>query len=150
MIFVAVTAVLAIRGNAPATALFLALTVLVPRPLMLPLAVWLLCHRPAWRVPFVAFFVVHAAVVVVSGYGFAWIAALFTVGPELTSDFNFGPSAFIGVLWIPIGVVLAAWLTARGRLGLASLSISPYWLPYYFLMLLLESRTTETRDASVA
>jgi hypothetical protein len=144
MIFVAVTAVLAVRGNAPATALFLALTVLVPRPLMLPLAVWLLWHGPAWRVPFVAFFVVHAAVVVASGYGSEWIAALFTVGPELTSDFNFGPSAFIGVLWIPIGVVLAVWLTARCRLGLASMSISPYWLPYYFSMLLLEFRTAET------
>ena len=54
------------------------------------------------------------------------------------SDYNYGPSRFIGLLWIPIGVALAVLLTWRGRLGLASLAISPYWLPYYFLMLLLE------------
>jgi len=138
MIFVAIAALWAARGNGPATAVFLVLTVLVPRPLMLPLAFWLLWQRPEWRVPFGTFFVVHTALVVVSGYGAEWIAALFTVAPELASEFNFGPSAFIGLLWIPIGVVLAVWLTARGRLGLASLSISPYWLPYYYLMLLLE------------
>ena len=139
MIFVAVTAVWAVRGNGPATAAFLALTVLVPRPLMLPLVVWLLWHRPAWRVPFALIFIGHGLLVVASGYAAEWIAALLTVAPELTSAFNFGPSALIGVLWVPIGAVLAVWLTVRGRLGLASLSISPYWLPYYFLMLILEA-----------
>ncbi|HUG95382.1 MAG TPA: hypothetical protein VMK30_04500 [Pleomorphomonadaceae bacterium] len=148
MIFVAVTAVWAARGNGPATGLFLALTVLVPRPLMLPLAVWLLWQQPAWRVPFALILVGHALVVAASGYGTEWIAALLTVGPELTSDFNFGPSALIGAAWIPIGAGLAAWLTWRGRLGLASLSISPYWLPYYFLMLLLEFRTTGVPSAT--
>jgi hypothetical protein len=141
MIFVAVTAVWAVRGNGPATALFLALSVLVPRPLMLPLAGWLLWQRPAWRVPFALMFIGHALVVVASGYAPEWSAALLTVGPELTSDFNFGPSALIGALWIPIGAALAVWLTWRGRLGLASLAASPYWLPYYFLMLLVEFRT---------
>ena len=72
MIFVAVTAVWAARGNRMATALFLVLTVLVPRPLMLPLAAWLLWHRPAWRLPLVAFFVVHTAIVVASGYAADW------------------------------------------------------------------------------
>jgi len=141
MIFVAVTAVVAARGNGPATALFLALTVLVPRPLMLPLAVWLLWRRPAWRVPFVAFFAAHAALVVASGYAADWLAALTTAEAELANDFNFGPSALIGALWIPIGAALAVWLTVRDHLGLASLAASPYWLPYYFLMLLLEFRT---------
>ena len=141
MIFVAVTALWAARGDRPATALFLVLTVLVPRPLMLPLAVWLLWHRPEWRVPFAGFFVVHALLVMWSGYGAEWIAALFNVGGELVSDFNYGPSRFIGLLWVPIGVVLAVWFTLRDRLGLASLAISPYWLPYYFLMLVLEART---------
>jgi len=138
MIFVAVTAVWAVRANAPATALFLALTVLVPRPLMLPLAAWLLWKRPASRLPFVALFAAHAALVVASGYATDWLVALTTVEAELTSDFNFGPSVLIGALWIPIGAALAVWLTARGRLGLACLAASPYWLPYYFLMLLLE------------
>jgi hypothetical protein len=35
-------------------------------------------------------------------------------------------------------VPLAAWLTLRGKLGWASLAISPYLLPYYFQMLGLE------------
>jgi hypothetical protein len=147
MIFVAIAALWAARGNGPATAVFLVLTVLVPRPLMLPLAVWLLWQRPEWRVPFALIFIGHALVVVASGYGAEWIAALFTVAPELTSEFNFGPSSVIGLLWVPIGAVLAVWLTARGRLGLASLSISPYWLPYYFLMLLLEFRSAEVPSA---
>jgi hypothetical protein len=139
MIFVAVTGFWAIRGSRMAIGLFLLLTLLVPRPLMLPLAIWILWTRPAWRLPFVGLFVAHAAIVIVSGYAGEWLDALFRVGPELTSDYNYGPSRFIGLLWIPIGIVLAAWLTWRGRLGLASMAISPYWLPYYFLMLLLEA-----------
>jgi hypothetical protein len=139
MIFIAVTGFWAIRGNGPATALFLVLTLLVPRPLMIPLAVWILWNRPASRLPFLLLFAAHAALVVASGYSGEWLSALVTVGPELTSDFNYGPSGFIGLWWVPIGVAMAAWLTWRGRLGLASLAISPYWLPYYFLMLLLEA-----------
>jgi hypothetical protein len=71
-------------------------------------------------------------------------------GPEFAGDFNFGPSQFIGLAWVPIGIGLAAWLTWRNRLGLASLAISPYWLPYYFLVLLLErySGTQAARTAS--
>ncbi|MGH2489558.1 MAG: hypothetical protein ACRDFR_08075 [Candidatus Limnocylindria bacterium] len=147
MIFVAVTALWAARGNGPAAALFLALTVLVPRPLMLPLAVCLLWQRPTWRLPFVAILAVHAAAVVASGYAADWLVALTPVELELANEFNFGPSALIGALWIPIGAALAVWLTWRGRLGLASMAISPYWLPYYFLMLLLEFRTSDGSSA---
>ena len=147
MIFVAVAALWAARGNAPATGLFLALTLLIPRPLMLPLAAWLLWQRPAWRVPFVLLFIGHTVVVVMSGYGPDWLSALLTVGPELTSEFNFGPSAFIGQAWVPIGAILAVWLTVRGRLGLAGMAASPYWLPYYFLMLLLEFSTVGVSSA---
>lgn len=139
MVFIAVTGFWAIRGNGPATALFLVLTLLIPRPLMIPLVVSILWNRPVWRLPFLLLFAAHAVLVVASGYGMEWLAALLAVGPELTSDFNYGPSGFIGLWWIPIGLALAVWLTWRGRLGLASLAISPYWLPYYFLMLLLEA-----------
>jgi len=142
MIFVAVTAVWAARGNGPATALFLVLTVLVPRPLMLPAAAWLLWHRPGWRLPFAALFAVHAGAVVASGYTADWLTALIGVERELANDFNFGPSSVIGVAWIPIGAALAVWLTWRGRLGLASMAASPYWLPYYFLMVLVEFSAT--------
>jgi hypothetical protein len=138
MIFVAVAGFWAIRENRVATALFLGLTVLVPRPLMLPLAAWILWYRPAWRMPFILFLAAHTMLVVVMGYGPEWISALLTVETEFASDFNFGPSQFIGLAWVPIGIGLAAWLTWRNRLGVASLAVSPYWLPYYFLVLLLE------------
>jgi hypothetical protein len=141
MTFVTVAGFLALGGSRVATAAFLVLAVLIPRPLMLPLALWLLWRRPATRLPFAAFFVVHALVVVGLGYAQDWVGALTDVNAELVNDFNFGPSRFIGPLWIPIGLALAAWLTWRGRLGLASLAISPYWLPYYFLMLVLEVRS---------
>ena len=68
MIFIAVTGFWAYRGNGPATALFLVLTLLVPRPLMIPLAAWILWNRPPWRLPFLLLFVGHAALVVASGY----------------------------------------------------------------------------------
>jgi hypothetical protein len=138
MTFVAVAGFLALRGSRAATALFLILAVLVPRPLMLPLAVWLLWQRPGARLPFLAFFVAHGLLVAWLGYAQDWFAALTDVNAELVNAYNFGPSRFIGAWWIPIGLVLAAWLTWRGNLGLASLAISPYWLPYYFLMLILE------------
>jgi hypothetical protein len=138
MTFVALAGFLAIRGSRAATAVFLVLAVLVPRPLMLPLTVWLLWKRPETRLPFLVFFVVHALVVVALGYAADWIASLTDVNAELANDFNFGPSRFIGALWIPIGLALAAWSTSHGHLGLASLAISPYWLPYYYLMLVLE------------
>lgn len=141
MIFVAAAGLWAARGNALATGIFLALTLLVPRPLMLPLAAWLLWWRPVWRIPFALMFIGHAVVVAWSGYAPEWLSALLAVAPELRGEFNFGPSAVIGLVWVPIGAVLAVWLTVRGRLGLASLAASPYWLPYYFLMLLLEHRT---------
>jgi hypothetical protein len=138
MIFIAVTGFWAYRGNGPATALFLVLTLLVPRPLMVPLTAWILWMRPDWRLPFLVLFVGHGALAVASGYAAEWLDALFRVGPELTSDFNYGPSRFIGLWWVPVGLAFALWLTWRGRLGLASLAISPYWLPYYFLMVLLD------------
>jgi hypothetical protein len=138
MIFIAVTGFWAVRGNRVAIGLFLVLTLLVPRPLMLPLAAWILWTRPASRMPFLLLFVAHATIVIASGYAAEWLDALFRVGPELTSDYNYGPSRVIGLWWVPIGVALAVWLTRRGRIGLASLVISPYWLPYYFLMVLLE------------
>jgi hypothetical protein len=137
MTFIALAGFLALRGSRPALGVFLVLAVLVPRPLMLPLTTWLLWRRPETRVPFVAFLVVHSLAVIWLGYGQDWIVALTDVNAELVNAYNFGPSRFIGAWWIPIGLALAAWLTWRGNLGLASLAISPYWLPYYFLMLVL-------------
>jgi hypothetical protein len=144
--FVAVTAVCALRGSRVATGLYLALFLLVPRPLALPLVAWIVWRRPEWRVPFGAMIVAEAVAVVAMGLGAAWLGALAQASSELHADLNLAPSAIIGAWWVPIGLVLAAWLTLRGRLGLASIAASPYWLPYYFLMLLLEAVPVPERD----
>jgi uncharacterized membrane protein len=138
MTFVVVLAVLAVRGSRIAGVAYLLLIILVPRPVQVPVAAWLLWRRPGLRIPFAAAFVVHAAIVVALGYGTGWIGALLGGGSELAGNINLAPSAIVGWLWIPIGVALSVWFFSRGRLGLASVALSPYWLPYYLLMLLLE------------
>jgi hypothetical protein len=136
--FVAVAGVAALRGSQIGIAIYLILFLLVPRPLALPLTAWLLWRRPAWRIPFAALFVAQAAVVAALGLAGPWLTALLGSSSEFHADLNLGPSAIIGSWWLVVAIPLAGWLTWRGRLGLASLAASPYWLPYYFLMLLLE------------
>jgi hypothetical protein len=145
--FVAVAGVAAFRGSRLGTGLYLALFLLVPRPLALPLAAWLLWRRPGWRVPFAAMFVAQVLIVAALGLAGPWLGALMSSTSEIHADLNLGPTALIGSWWLLIALPLATWLTWRGRLGLASLAASPYWLPYYFLMLLLEltpGRGTDT------
>jgi hypothetical protein len=138
MTFVVVLAVLAVRGSRIAGAAYLLLIILVPRPIQVPVAAWLLWRRPDLRLPFAAAFVLHTVAVFAVGYGNEWIGALLGSGSELGGTLNLAPSAVIGWLWIPISVALSVWFFSRGRLGLASVALSPYWLPYYLLMLLLE------------
>lgn len=145
MAFTFVLAAWALAGRGWAIGGFFILGLLVPRPLALPIIVWLLWKHPAWRLPFVGLFIVHAAAVLATGWGPAWVAALAASTAETGSALNFGPSRLIGSIWIPIGLVLAGILTWRGRLGLASLAASPYWLPYYFLMPLLDLRRDPRR-----
>lgn len=139
VIFVVLAAAWALRGSRISIGAFLVLALLVPRPLMVPVAVWLLWKHPAWRIPFVAAAIVHVALVLVTGWADAWLGAVLAASGDVGIPSNVGPSRFIGVVpWMAIGLPLAAWLTWRGRLGLASLAVSPYWLPYYLLALLLE------------
>jgi hypothetical protein len=152
LVFVVLAAAWALRGSRLVTGAYLLLVLLVPRPLMLPLAIWLLWKRPEWRVPFAAAFVIHLVAVLATGWGDDWLHALIAAGGDVTIPSNIGPSRFVGTLpWLVIGLPLAAWLTWKGRLGLAGLAASPYWLPYYLLMLLLElprrDRTTTPAPA---
>jgi hypothetical protein len=150
--FVVLAAAWAARGSRVGSAAFLALVLLVPRPLMLPVAAWVLWKQPEWRIPFVVAFAVHAVVVVATGWAEDWAVALLAAGGDVTNPSNVGPSRVLGTVpWVLIGVPLAGWLTVRGRLGLASLMASPYWLPYYLLVLLLELRTLRwpTRRAGI-
>jgi hypothetical protein len=139
MVFVLLAAAWALRGNGWATAVYLALCVLLPRPIMVPLLVWILWQRPPWRLPFVGIAIVGLLSTLPTGYLPAWIGSLFRSGAdEIANDFNLSPSRLLGPAWLIIGLPLAGWLTLRGRLGWASMAISPYLLPYYVQMLGLE------------
>ena len=144
--FSLVLAVAALRGSRRASLTYLTLVFLVPRPVMVPVAIWLLWKRPELRVPAAVIFAVHALFVVLTGYGWEWLQRLATSGDEIALH-NAGPSAIIGVWWIPIGLALAAFLTWRGRLGLASLAASPYLILYYWIYGLLEFLPPPRRPA---
>ncbi len=150
MIFVLLAAAWAYRGNGIATGIYLAMCILIPRPIMLPLMAWLLWQRPAWRLPFLGIALGVVLTAIPSGYLASWIGSLTQLGPdEITNDFNLSPSRFIGLAWLVVGLPLAAWLTLRRRLGWASLAISPYLLPYYVQMLGLELVQPKSRAREI-
>jgi hypothetical protein len=138
MIFVALAAYWAWKGNRWGIVAFLILAILIPRPIMLPLLAWILWKRPAWRIPFIVAVLTHAGAVVALGWHVEWAERLLASGDDIANPFNYGPSRWIGAAWIPVGLTLGAWLTWKGRIGWASLAVSPYLLPPYLLMLLLE------------
>jgi uncharacterized membrane protein len=144
--FVLLAAAWAMRGNRIGALFFLAFCLLFPRPLMLPVAAWLLWRQPWLRWPFVAMFAVHAALVVASGWGGAWIAQLFASTEEIGSVFNVGPTAWVGLWWLVLGIPLGAWLFWRGRVGLSGLAFSPYLLPYYLMFALLDLPSSHSRE----
>ena len=139
MTFVVVAAVGALRRNSPATAAYLVLCLLMPRPVMLPLLAWVLWRQPAWRTWFAVMVLVNALAVLGTGQGVAWIEALLRVpGAVSASSRDLGPAVLLGLWWLPLSALLATVLLLRGRVGFASVAASPYWLPQYFIMLLLE------------
>ena len=138
LVFVLLAAAWALRGNGAAIGSFFVMALFMPRPLMLPIAVWLLWRHPEWRVPFVGIAVLHGLAVLATGWGGEWVGVLLDSTDEIASPLNIGPSRFIGLVWVVVAFPAAAWLTLRGRLGWASLLAAPYWLPYYLVMPLLE------------
>jgi hypothetical protein len=149
MVFVLVAGVGALRGSTFATASYLVLCLLMPRPVMLPLLIWILWRQPKWRLPFAVLVVLGGVAVLATGHGIAWIQSLLRVGDAVAiSSREIGPSLVLGRIWVPIGAVLAVILLLRRRVGWASLAASPYWLPQYLLMLLLEFVPFQTRRSS--
>jgi hypothetical protein len=138
LIFIVLAGAWALRGNLWGTAGFLLLTLLVPRPLMIPVAAWLLWKEPRWRSPFAVAAIAQVLIVVGLGWGNGWLGTLLNASSDALLPSNVGPSRFIGQWCLVIGIPLAAWLTVRGRVGWAALAASPYWLPYYLLMPILE------------
>lgn len=139
MVFVLASAWWTLRGNSVGTVGFLALSVLVPRPLMLPVLIWVLVTKPWARPWFAAIASVVIALSVASGQMAPWIDRLLATGQsELVTIWNIGPSRFIGAAWMPVSLVLGSALAVKGWLGLASVVVSPYLFPYYLLMALLD------------
>jgi hypothetical protein len=140
--FVAVAGVLALRGSMVASVGYFALCALMPRPLMLPLMVWLLWKQPRTRVPFVATMAVMGAATLATGWADEWLATLLSSTEQIDHFWNWGPSRLVGAWWLVVGIPLGVWLTYRGKVGWAGLVISPYVLPYYGLLLLASTPPT--------
>ena len=138
MTFIFVSGALALGGSRVGTLIYLVLLVLMPRPVQVPLALWLLWRMPEVRWPFAALFVGHFAVVLASGYGTDWIEAVRAYGTGGAMVNTIGPPRWLGFAWLVIGIPLGLWLWRQGRLGLAGIALSPYWLPGYLLMWLIE------------
>jgi hypothetical protein len=139
--FVFVAGMIAIQGSRAGALTYLALSLLLPRPVQAPLALWILWRRPDTRLPFAAMAAIVIAATVWSGYAEQWIAAVLPfAGASYDNPANFGPTNLLGAPWFVVGIPLAWWLTLKGRNGLAGLAVSPYLLPQYFLVLLWELR----------
>jgi hypothetical protein len=137
--FVFLAAVWALKGSRIAIVLLFVLVVLFPRPVALPVIVWILWRRPQWRLPFAAVAIASVLGAGLTGLADDWVHELLIHGSRMTDWlFNVGPSRLIGLWWLPIGLTLSIWLTWRGRLGWASLAVSPYLLPYYLMFGFLE------------
>lgn len=146
--FAFVAAWLALTGSRPATLGFYILAMLMPRPLMLPVTAWLLWKEPWSRRWFLAIAIAHSALVLASGLGGDWLQRILeTAAPEMLHPWNWLPSRWIGLAWVPIGLAVAALLTLRSRLGLASVMASPYLFPYYLLLILLEGAPLARRPS---
>jgi hypothetical protein len=129
----------ALTGSRIGSVGVIVLALISPRPLMVPLVVFLLWTQPWLRLPAILLFAAHALAVLATGYADEWIGVLFSAGTDgIESPTNLAPSRFIGRLWIPIGIALAAILVWRGRVGWAALAINPWVWPHYLLLLLLE------------
>ena len=131
------SAVWALRGSNLAIGGYLVATLLIPRPLMVPIALGLLWRHRTWRLPFAAMFIGHAALVVGTGLGPEWVATVLSASPEIqATTWNLSPTRWFGMWWLALGVPLGAWLFLKGRLGLSGLAISPHIWPYYLLFVL--------------
>ena len=143
-VFVFIAAALALQGSRWWGVVYLALLFLMPRPVQIPIAVWLLLIRPDLRLPALAVFGVHAAIVLASGLTVEWVNAMLDYGQP---PFNIGPSYFLGFWWLAIGIPVGVWLTIRGRVGWAGLVVSPYLLAQYLLFPIVDF-ILKPRDAA--
>lgn len=134
--FALVAGMLALTGSRAAALVYLGLFVLIPRPLMAPLALWLLWSDRSLLRPLAVMAVLHVAIVVASGYALIWPVAVLLY--ELPVGITIGPTALVGHWWLLVGVPLGLWLAWRGTVGWAGLAVSPWVAPQYVLWPLLD------------
>lgn len=138
--FVAVLGWHALQGKRWAVVGYFVLFALVPRPLMVPLAVWLVWKQPEARRWAAGVAAVGLVLTAATGELLPWVGAVLRGEDMMGSAFDVGPSRWLGWWWLALGVPLGGWLTWKGRVGLAGLAVSPYVLPYYGMILLWELR----------
>ena len=143
-----VLAYLALSGNRLGILGFAVFALLVPRPLYIPVLIWIWIHQPTMRWPLVLVAVAITLLTLATGFAESWVSILLSSTGDIANPTNMAPSRLIGLAWVPIGIALGIVALRRGRIGLASLLFSPYWLPYYFLMVLLDFVPADRRRAA--
>lgn len=128
----------AMRGNRVGGWAFLIMSLLIPKPQFLAGMIWLLWREPAYRKPFALLLPVYAVLVLATGYGFEWLAALPGGSHDIANPYQFLPSRVIGVWWLAIGVPLGLWLIWKDRPGWAGIAMSLYAGPPQLLLLVME------------
>ena len=136
VVFAAVAGIAGIQGSRVGVYAYWWLSLLMPRPVQLPLAVYLFWKRADLRRGLLVMTAVNVLGVVIVGQGAEWLSYLAARGAENTGAvFNMHPAAELGALWLVVGVPLAAFLTWRGWPGVAGVVLSPSLLAQYLLML---------------
>jgi hypothetical protein len=130
----------ALSGSRREAITYLAMCALIPRPWMVPAALWLIWKRPELRWPAVVIAALSLGSALAMGWADEWLGVLLTTGTELANPNNLSPTRIFGPAWLLVGLPLGAWLTWRGRVGLAGLAIAPYAFAHYYLALLWERR----------
>ena len=134
----AVLAVLSLRGRSWAQVAYLIVATLIPRPLMLPVGIWIVWHRRAWWPWLLLGLAAYVAANWMTGWLDEWIDILRSVSAGLEGKTFLGWQRWLGEWWWAVALPLAAMLSWRGRLGLASVAISPHIVPYYWIFVLLD------------
>ncbi|MDQ3690368.1 MAG: hypothetical protein M3406_10105 [Chloroflexota bacterium] len=117
MTFVLVAGVLALRGGRGAALVYIALYLLMPRPVQAPLAIWLLWQDPSIRLPALAILIFNALAVAASGYAAEWVAAMteYGIGGAAVQVHSIGPPRWLGSAWLLIGVPAGLWLVSASQ-----------------------------------
>ena len=133
--FVAVAAICAMRGSVVGAWSYWWLTLIMPRPVQIPMAIYLWWRRPELRRSLLVLAVLNGALLLLMGQWSEWISYLIARGAE-DSDlvFNIHPAADLGMAWLLIGIPLAAVLAWRGWPGQAGVVLFPSLLAQYLLM----------------